>query len=197
VHDNKLVSPVPVCNNWGMSNTAHNTNGKGRVVTSAPKSAKGKSTKSKSVGIPTRKTAKGHADIIASVRQSASVNGHKLPYENTVLDKALAQADKMPNSLTSVGIYSGVGSMPKSASDAQARREWCAKVRAPRVAISDILHQNKDGESISDRSENAVRIRVRTRSLYLYGVANHYYAIRCAPVTGEVSDQPEVYIVRV
>lgn len=180
-----------------MSNTAHNNSGKGRVVTSAPKSAKGKSAKSKSVGVPTRKTAKGHADIIASVRTLASVTGYKLPYENTVLDGALARADKMPNSLTSAGLYAGSGSMPKGRLDAQARREWCAKVKAPRVAIADILHENKSGASVSDRSENAVRIRVRTRSVYLFGVANHYYAIRCEPVTGSVDDQPEVYIVRV
>lgn len=180
-----------------MSKTANKSVGKGSVVTPAPKGAKGKSTTSKKAGVPTRKTAKGHADIIASVRKSASVTGHKLPYENTVLDSALAKADAMAQTLTSAGLYSGVGSMPKGRADGQARREWCAKVRAPKVAIADILHENKAGASVSDRSENAVRIRVRTRSVYLHGTATHYYAVRCAPVTGSVDDQPMVYIVRV
>ncbi len=171
---------------------------RGRVVTSTTNRAKvSKSTTSKKVGVPTRKTAKGHSALVASVRQTASKSGHKLPYENTVLDEALAKADAMPNSLTSVGLYSGVGSMPKGKQDAKARREWCAKARAPKVAIADILHENKEGTSVSDRSENAVRVRVRTRSVYLHGVPNHYYAVRCEPVTGSVDDQPMVYIVRV
>lgn len=181
------------------------TNGKGRVVTPATNSAKvSKSaptkkagTTSKKAGVPTRKTAKGHSTLIASVRQTASLAGHKLPYENTVLDSALAKADAMPDSLTTAGLFSGVGSMPKGKADAQARREWCAKARAPKVAIADILHENKAGASVSDRSENAVRVRVRTRSVYLHGVPNHYYAVRCEPVTGSVDDQPMVYIVRV
>jgi hypothetical protein len=177
------------------------TAGKGRIVTPAPKSAKGKSTKTtaKAVGVPTRKrtTPKRHADAVAQVRQMASKAGYKLPYENTVLDTALAKADAMPNSLTSAGLYAGAGAMPKGKADAQARREWCAKVRAPKVAISDILHENKAGASVSDRSENAVRIRVRTRSQYLHGTPTHYYAVRCEPVTGSVDDQPSVYIVRV
>lgn len=180
-----------------MASTQKNTVGKGRVVTPAPKGAKGKSTTSKKAGVPTRKSAKGHADAIAQVRATASKAGHKLPYANTVLDTALAKADAMPNSLTSAGLYSGAGDMPKGKADAQARREWCAKVRAPKVAISDILHENKEGTSTSDRSENAVRVRVRTRSLYLHGIASHYYAVRCEPVTGSVDDQPMVYIVRV
>jgi len=187
-----------------MSNTANKSVGKGSVVTPAPKSAKGKSTttkapsvKAKTVGVPTRKTAKGHSDLVASVRQTASKAGHKLPYENTVLDTALAKADNMPNSLTTAGLYKGSGNMPSTARDGKARREWCAKVKAPKVAIADILHENKAGASVSDRSENAVRIRVRTRSLYLHGVPNHYYAVRCEAVTGSVDDQPMVYIVRV
>lgn len=173
-----------------MSKSHITHSGKGRVVTPA-------TTTAKKVGIPTRKTAKGHADMVASVRATASASGHKLPYENTVLDGALARADKMPHSLTSAGLYSGSGSMPKGRLDAQARREWCAKVRAPRVSIADILHENKEGASLSPRSENAVRIRVKTRGMYLTGNASHYYAIRCEPVTGSVDDQPEVYIVRV
>jgi hypothetical protein len=178
-----------------MSNTAHNTNGKGRVVTSAPKSAKGKSTKSKSVGIPTRKTAKGHAQVVAEVRAKATKAGHKLPYDNALLDEALAKADRMTQTLTSAGLYSGTGYMPSTARDGKARREWCAKVKAPRMAIADLLHGNKDGLSLSPRSENVARQRVITRGMYLNGV--RYYAVRSEAVTGSVSDQPEVYIVRV
>lgn len=173
-----------------MSKTHITHSGKGRVVTPATSTAK-------ALGIPARKTAKGHADIVASVRASAVSSGHKLPYENTILDSALARADKMPNSLTSAGLYSGSGRMPSTAEAGKARREWCAKVRAPRVSIADILHENKDGASLSPRSENAVRMRVKTRGMYLTGNASHYYAIRCEPVTGSVDDQPEVYIVRV
>lgn len=174
------------------------TAGKGRVVTPATKGAKvTKSTTSKKAGVRTRPTPKRHADAVAQVRASAVKAGHKLPYANTALDSALAKADAMADSLTTAGLYAGAGAMPKGKTDAKARREWCAKARAPKVAIADILHENKEGTSVSDRSENAVRIRVRTRSVYLHGVANHYYAVRCEPVTGSVDDQPSVYIVRV
>ena len=175
------------------------TAGKGRIVTPATKSAKvtKSATTAKKAGVRTRPTPKRHADAVAQVRASAIKAGHKLPYANTALDSALAKADAMADSLTTAGLYAGAGAMPKGKTDAKARREWCAKARAPKVAIADILHENKEGTSVSDRSENAVRIRVRTRSVYLHGVANHYYAVRCEPVTGSVDDQPSVYIVRV
>ena len=172
------------------------TAGKGRVATPAPKSAKGESTTTaKKAGVPTRPTPQRHADIIAQVRQLAMKAGYKPPYENTVLDMALAKADAMKVTMTSAGLYVS-GDVPKGKADAQARREWCAKVRAPKVAIADILHDNKKGKSKSARSEAVVRIRIQKRGAYLYGDPFHYYAVRCEPVTGKVDDQPMVYIVR-
>lgn len=200
-----------------MSNNAHSTS-KGRIVTPATKSAKvSKSaptkkagTTSKKAGIPThkkapakkapaptptRKTAKGHAQVVAEVRAKASKAGYKPPYTTPALDEALAKADRMTHTLTSAGLYSGTGNMPATARDGKARREWCARVKAPLVSIADILHENKEGKSVSARSENAVRIRVMTRGAYLTGA--RYYAIRSEAVTGSVDDQPKVYIVRV
>lgn len=185
-----------------MSNTAHSTS-KGRIVTPATKSAKvtksaptkKAGTTSKQAGIPTRKTAKGHAQVVAEVRAKATKAGYKPPYTTPALDEALAKADRMTHTLTSAGLYSGTGNMPATARDGKARREWCASVKAPLVAIADILHENKEGKSVSARSENAVRIRVMTRGAYLTGA--RYYAIRSEAVTGSVDDQPKVYIVRV
>ncbi len=188
-----------------MSNTANKSVGKGSVVTPAPKSAKGKSTttkapsvKAKTVGVPTRKTAKGHGQVIAEIRAKASKAGHKMPYDNALLDEALAKADLLADkgfTLTKAGLYSGTGYMPSTAPDGKARREWCAKVKAPTMAIADLLHGNKDGKSVSARSENAPRQRVITRGKYLTGA--RYYAVRSEAVTGSVDDQPKVYIVRV
>jgi len=179
------------------------TEGKGRIVTPATNSAKvtksaptkKAGTTSKQAGIPTRKTAKAHAQVVAEVRAKATKAGYKPPYTTPALDEALAKADRMAHTLTSSGLYSGVGSMPATARDGKARREWCASVKAPLVAIADILHENKEGKSVSARSENAVRIRVMTRGAYLTGA--RYYAIRSEAVTGSVDDQPKVYIVRV
>ena len=187
-----------------MSNKHISHSGKGRVVTPATPTAK-------TVGVParkkapkkatapkataTRKTAKGHAQVIADMRAVAVKAGFKPPYTTPALDEALAKADRMTHTLTSAGLYSGVGNMPSTARDGKARREWCASVKAPLVAIADILHENKEGKSVSARSENAVRIRVMTRGAYLTGA--RYYAIRSEAVTGSVDDQPSVYIVRV
>ncbi len=198
-----VVFPPILCNNWGMSNTANKSAGKGRIVSPATKSAKvtksaptkKAGTTSKQAGIPTRKTAKGHAQVVADMRAVAVKAGFKPPYTTPALDEALAKADRMTHTLTSAGLYSGTGNMPATARDGKARREWCASVKAPLVAIADILHENKEGKSVSARSENAVRIRVMTRGAYLTGA--RYYAIRSEAVTGSVDDQPKVYIVRV
>jgi hypothetical protein len=132
------------------------------------------------------------------MRAVAVKAGFKPPYTTPALDEALAKADTLAGkgtTLTLAGLYKGTGNMPATARDGKARREWCAKVKAPKVAIADILHDNKGGLSVSPRSENAVRIRVMTRGAYLTGA--RYYAIRSEAVTGSVDDQPSVYIVRV
>ena len=188
-----------------MSNNAHSTS-KGRIVSPATKSAKvtksaptkKAGTTSKKAGIPTRKTAKGHAQVVAEVRAKAMKAGHKMPYNNALLDEALAKADLLADkgyTLTKAGLYKGTGYMPSTAPDGRARREWCAKVKAPTMAIADLLHGNKEGKSVSARSENAPRQRVITRGKYLTGA--RYYAVRSEAVTGSVDDQPMVYIVRV
>ena len=146
----------------------------------------------------TRKTAKGHAQVVAEMRTVAMKAVHKPPYTTPALDEALAKADTLAgkgHTLTESGLYAGTGTMPATARDGKARREWCASVKAPLVAIADILHDNKGGLSLSPRSENNARIRVMKRGEYLSGL--RYYAVRSEAVTGSVDDQPKVYIVRV
>ena len=190
-----------------MSNKHISHSGKGRVVTPATPTAK-------TVGVParkkapkkatapkataTRKTAKGHAQVVAEMRTVAMKAGHKPPYTTPALDEALAKADTLADkghTLTGAKLYKGTGTMPSTARDGKARREWCASVKAPLVAIADILHDNKGGLSLSPRSENNARIRVMKRGEYLSGL--RYYAVRSEAVTGSVDDQPSVYIVRV
>jgi len=146
----------------------------------------------------TRKTAKGHAQVVAEMRTVAMQAGFKPPYTTPALDEALAKADTLAvkgHTLTGAKLYKGTGTMPATARDGKARREWCASVKAPKVAIADILHDNKGGLSLSPRSENNARIRVMKRGEYLSGL--RYYAVRSEAVTGLVDDQPMVYIVRV
>ena len=190
-----------------MSNKHISHSGKGRVVTPATPTAK-------AVGVParkkapkkatapkataTRKTAKGHAQVVAEMRTVAMKAGFKPPYTTPALDEALAKADTLADkghTLTGAKLYKGTGTMPSTARDGKARREWCASVKAPLVAIADILHDNKGGLSLSPRSENNARIRVMKRGEYLSGL--RYYAVRSEAVTGSVDDQPSVYIVRV
>ena len=191
-----------------MSNKRISHSGKGRVVTPATPTAKKagiparKKAPAKKAPAPkataTRKTAKGHAQVVAEMRTVAMKAGHKPPYTTPALDEALAKADTLAgkgHTLTESGLYAGTGTMPATARDGKARREWCASVKAPLVAIADILHENKEGKSVSARSENAVRIRVMTRGAYLTGA--RYYAVRSEAVTGSVDDQPSVYIIRV
>jgi len=195
-----------------MSTKRISHSGKGRVVTPATPTAKkagipARKKATKKATAPkapaTRKTAKGHAQVVAEMRTVAMKAGHKPPYTTPALDEALAKADTLAgkgHTLTESGLYAGTGTMPATARDGKARREWCAKVKAPKVAIADILHDNKKGtegelSSKSDRSENAVRQRVITRGKYLTGA--RYYAVRSEAVTGSADDQPMVYIVRV
>jgi len=195
-----------------MSKSTSSHSGKGRIVTPATPTAKKagiparkKATKkapAKKAPAPkataTRKTAKGHAQVVAEMRTVAMQAGFKPPYTTPALDEALAKADTLAvkgHTLTGAKLYKGTGTMPATARDGKARREWCASVKAPKVAIADILHDNKGGLSLSPRSENNARIRVMKRGEYLSGL--RYYAVRSEAVTGLVDDQPMVYIVRV
>ena len=177
-----------------MAQTPSQKKAKGSVVTPAPKSAKGKSaTTAKKAGVkarPTAKkaTAKTHAEKVAEVRALAISARHKLPYQSTVLDEALAKADNMKHSLTSAGLHKAGERVSNSFESAQARREWCAKNGAPVVNVSDILHDNKHGESLTPRFANVVRSRVQKRGEYLHGNKFHYYAVS--------SHDGWVYIVR-
>jgi len=202
-----------------MSKSTSSHSGKGRIVTPATSTAKkagiparkkapakkapAKKATAKKAPAPIRKTAKGHAQVVADMRAVAMKAGHKPPYTTPALDEALAKADTLAgkgHTLTGAKLYKGTGNMPATARDGKARREWCASVKAPLVDIADILHDNKKGtdcelSSKSDRSENAVRQRVITRGKYLTGA--RYYAVRSEAVTGSADDQPMVYIVRV
>ena len=173
--------------------------GKGRVVTRAPKSAKGKSTTTaKKAGVKARKPTlaqarKRHADTVATVREMARKANVKPTYICPTLDDALAKADTMKDSLTTAGVHAG-GRVSASRESAKARREWCEKVGAPLVDIADILHANKEGESVTDRTENVLRARVRSRSQKAHGTPDRYYVVRAsAYIAGE---QSLAYIVR-
>jgi hypothetical protein len=183
-----------------MAQTPSPKKAKGSVVTPARKSAKRKSaTTAKKAGVKPRKpsvkaSTKRHADKTAEVRASAISARHKLPYLCATLDEALAKADAMRDSLTTAGLHTAGESVCPKAKSAQARREWCAKNGAPLVDIAQILHENKEGVSLTKRSENVLRSRVQKRGEYLHGNKFHYYSVRATAFDGE--SQSLAYLVR-
>lgn len=192
------MTPAP-CILTGMAQRHTQKKAGGRVVTPAPNSAKGKSTTTaKKAGVQARKPTlaqarKRHADTVATMRELARKASVKPVYICPTLDDALAKADTMKDSLTTAGIHAG-GRVSASRESAQARREWCENVGAPLVNIADILHANKAGESLTDRSENVLRMRVRVRAEKTHGDPARYYVVRATPfVKGE---QSLAYIVR-
>lgn len=171
----------------------------GSVVTSAPESAKGKRTVSSSeAGVKARprtiaEARKRHASVVAEARQMANKAGVKPVYLCATLDEALAQADRMKDSLTTAGIHAG-GRVSAHRDDAEARREWCEKVGAPLVDIAEILHENKKGESVTNRSENVLRSRLQVRGKKVHGNPAYYYAVRASAY--RKGEQSLAYLVR-
>lgn len=174
-----------------MATNKPNNNGKGRVVTNAPKSAKGKSaTTARKAGVPAKRTRKAHGDIIATMRDKARKATTKPPYACVTLDQALALADTLPT-MRQANLWSGEGRVVGSGAD---RREWALTIGAPLVAVADIIHENKDGEITHDRPENTVRARIAKRGEYAHKRADYYYAIRAEGYAK--GGMPLVFIVR-
>lgn len=168
------------------SNKAGN-NGKGRVVTSAPNRAKGKSTTSKSVGVTPRER-KG---AIVKALGKASVKGAKAFYTDKgaeVLADAIAKAEKLPT----LG-KAGIGT-ENSKSEALRRREYCQSIGAPLLSAASILHANKNGEVTHARPENTVRARVRSVMKALGKNADTVVVVRAEKYDGTA--EVEVYLVR-
>lgn len=142
------------------------TNGKGRVVTPAPKSAKGKNAPTKS------EVAKRYADAIADAKR----RGVKPPYAPspaflTAILRAFAVA-----SLTDAGIGTTKG-------EGQARRDHARKVRAGSVTPDMVVHANhKDATEgvgvFTDRAENTVRARLQGFCKVMGYAPDTLYAVR-------------------
>jgi len=173
-----------------MATNKPNTNGKGRVVTPAPKSAKGKSaTTARKAGVPAKRSRKTHGEILATMRDKAGKAGNKLPYACVTLDDALALADTLPT-LAQAGLWNG----GRMSNEGAPRRAWAQSIGAPLVAVADVVHANKDGEIVHDRPENTVRARIAKRGEYAHKRADYYYAIRAEGYA--VGGLPLVFIVR-
>ena len=156
------------------------------------------STTSNKAGVKARRVTvaqarKRHADAVAEARQMANKAGVKPVYLCPTLDEALAKADNMKHSLTSAGIHKGKR-VSAHRDDALARREWCEQVGAPLVDIAEIIHANKNGESVTDRSENVLRSRLQVRGQKAHGKKNYYYAVRASAY--RKGEQVLAYIVR-
>ena len=170
-----------------MANTMNTKNGKGRVVTPAPKSAKGKTART-TKGAPTKAGIVAH---LATARKANLARGAKGNYTDKgaeVLAGACARALTLA-SLTEAGVSIG-----RSPSDAEARRAHARKVRATLVSCAEVLAPNKDGEITHDRPENTVRARIAGIAKAMGLAPETFYAVRAeAYAEGEV---PKVYIVR-
>lgn len=161
------------------------SNGKGRVVTPAPKSANGKSaTTPKSASLAIARSVAKRSDANAK-------NGAKQFFAKSERDPiviACAHAMTLPT-MKSERVPTG-----KSASDASERRAFAKRIGAKRVSVAVVIHANKNGEITHDRPENTIRARVRSIALAMGKSADYFYAIRTEAFRdGEV---PEVWIVR-
>ena len=169
--------------------------------TTAKRSRKAPSTTSNKAGVKARRVTvkqamKEHADKVAEARQMANKAGVKPLYLCATLDEALAKADNMKDSLTTAGVLvrDENGHVSAKREHAEARCEWCAKVGAPLVNIAEVLHENKNGESLTARSENVLRSRLQTRGEKVKGNKNYYYAVRASAY--RKGEQSLAYLVR-
>lgn len=163
-----------------------NSTGKGRVVTSTPKSVKGQNTVTKSAVI-------AH---IMSARQKNLTVGVKAYYDNegtALLADAIARSFAIP-SLTEAGLAKKGKAMSRNPQNSQARRDFAKKNKAKKIAIASVLADRKEGEIIHNRPENNLhgRLALIAKAMGLH--PKTFYPVRCEAVReGEV---PEVYIVR-
>lgn len=167
-----------------MANTKPKTNGKGRVVTPAPKRAKGKSAPA-----PTKaQVGKAYADAIAR----AKARGVKPPYlPSPAFLSAILRAFAVA-SLTDAGIGTTKG-------EGQARRDHARTVKAGKVTPDLVVHANHlsatEGEGVfTDRAENTVRARLQGFCKVMGLPTDTLYAVRADRYeAGEVGG---VYILR-
>lgn len=158
------------------------TTGKGRVVTPAPKRAKGKSAPTKA------EVAKRYADAIAS----AKARGVKPPYQpSPAFLSAILRAFAVA-SLTDAGIGTTKG-------EGQARRDHARTVKAGKVTPDMVVHANHNDATkgvgvFTDRAENTVRARLQGFCKVMGYPTDALYAVRADRYeSGEVG---EVYILR-
>jgi hypothetical protein len=171
--------------------------GKGRVVTPAPKSAKGKSTTSKSVGVRSRAKAPTKAPTRAQVDKAyADAKARafaKAPYApRKALYDAIVRAFACPT-LASEGIATSAG-------QAGERRAFAKKARARRVSTADVVFvaRAEDTEKVlgitTDRPENTVREALKGFCRVMGYPEDTFYAIRAERYAED--EVPDVFVVR-
>lgn len=155
-------------------------------MTSAPKSAKGKSTVTKSAIM-------AH---IATARQARLARGVKANYHDNGAERlaeAIVRAFAIPT-LTEAGLAKRGKPMSKALPDAEARREFATKQKARLVSVSDILGEGQNGTIIHNRPENNLHGRLASIAKAMGLNAKTFYPVRSEAVRdGEV---PQVFIVR-
>lgn len=149
-----------------MSNTAHNNNGRGRVVTSTPKGAKGERTiTAKGAGVPSRKP----ASIATAIVKANAVNASKRCKQFSTDDGLIAHLDKLSKVPAMPLVIMVNGQEVKLVKNttpegAVLRREWCVKNGVPVVfAYDDGMMSRRAGypeTANAWRPENAVRSRL-------------------------------------
>ena len=164
-----------------MAKMTTKTAGKGRIVTPAPKSAKGKSAMTK-------------AGVLALIKSASVANkgkGVKAFYTDKgaeILATAVVRASALPT-MASAGVTTGKGK-----NDAKARRDFARSHRATLVNFSDILGVGKGGEITHDRPENTVRVRLQSLAKAMGLPADTFYAVRAEAY--KAGETPKAYIVR-
>lgn len=182
-----LVTLAYLCNNSLMKKTSVTIKGTASVV---------------SVPTPIAKvTTKAHImAVIRSTRKANLRKGNKGNYLNAdVLASAIVRADKVPT-LTSVGLCVVGKSMPKTAPDGTARKEFAISHKVAPISFSDVMGIEKlarieDGKAVQGvRPENAIRIRLFSLAKNLGLAEDTYYAIRADST--QMGADSKVYIVR-
>ena len=136
-----------------MAKKTINTNGKGRVVSPAPKSANGKSATAKSAGIKVRKPTEAQVHRAYDVAIASAK--WKKPYRPCPeFLTAILRAWAIPT-LSQKGITTSQGQASK-------RREFCESVGAGFITVDLVVHSKHleatNGIGVfTDRSENTIR----------------------------------------
>lgn len=160
----------------------------GSVVTPAPKSAKGKSTKTTTTPKVTKSAVLAHLATSRTANLGKGVKGYYTDKGAEKLAGAIARASELPT-MSSAGVTTG-----KSRENAKARRDFCRANRATLIDFADILGENKAGEITHDRPENTVRARLFSIARAMGLPQDTFYAVRAEAYA--VGETPKAYIVR-